>query len=78
MSSIHEPEYQRIIEILIAMREAAGLSQKDIAQCLNLSQPDVSKIERRERRIDILEALRWVRSTGNTPAQFVTKIEDLQ
>lgn len=70
ISSIHDPEYQRIVDALIGLREKAKLSQKVIACEIGLTQPDVSKIERRERRIDILEALRWVRATNANPAEF--------
>lgn len=70
VSSIHDPEYQRIVDELISLREKARLSQKAIAQEIGLTQPDVSKIERRERRIDVLETLRWVRATGVDPSEF--------
>lgn len=70
VSSIHDPEYHRIVDALISLREKAKLSQKAIAQEIGLTQPDVSKIERRERRIDVLEALRWVRATGTDPSEF--------
>ena len=70
VSSIHDPEYHRIVDALISLREKAKLSQKAIAQEIGLTQPDISKIERRERRIDVLEALRWVRATGADPSEF--------
>ena len=70
ISSIHDPEYHRIIDALISLREKAKLSQKALAQEIGLTQPDVSKIERRERRIDILETLRWVRASNANPAEF--------
>jgi ribosome-binding protein aMBF1 (putative translation factor) len=70
VSSIHDPDYHRIVDALISIREQAKLSQKAIAQEIGLTQPDVSKIERRERRIDILEALRWIRATNVDPAKF--------
>lgn len=70
ISSIHDPDYHRIIDALIFLREKARLSQKVIAQEIGLTQPDVSKIERRERRIDILEALRWVRASNADPTEF--------
>lgn len=73
ISSIHDPDYHRIIDALISLREKAKLSQKAIAHEIGLTQPDVSKIERRERRIDILEALRWVLATGANPAEFFTQ-----
>jgi transcriptional regulator with XRE-family HTH domain len=70
ISSIHDPEYHRIVDALISLREKAKLSQKAIAQEIGLTQPDVSKIERRERRIDILESLRWVRASNANPTEF--------
>ncbi len=70
ISSIYDPEYHKIVAALIALREGAKLSQKAIAQEIGLTQPDVSKIERRERRVDVLEALRWIRATGADPAEF--------
>jgi predicted transcriptional regulator len=70
ISSIHDPEYHRIVDALVFLREKAKLSQKAIAYEIGLTQPDISKIERRERRIDILEALRWVRATDADPAEF--------
>lgn len=73
ISSIHDPDYHKIIDALISLREEAKLSQKAIAHEIGLTQPDVSKIERRERRIDILEALRWVRATNADPAEFFTQ-----
>jgi transcriptional regulator with XRE-family HTH domain len=73
ISSIHDPEYHRIIDALIFLREKAKLSQKAIAGEIGLTQPDVSKIERRERRIDILETLRWVRATNTEPAEFFSQ-----
>jgi hypothetical protein len=75
VSSIHDPEYHRIVDALIDLREQANLSQKAIAQALGLTQPDISKIERCERRIDVLETLRWIRATDTEPAQFFVQFD---
>lgn len=74
VSSIHDPEYRRIIDVLITLREESKLSQAAIASKIGLTQPDVSKIERRERRIDILETLRWIRATNGDPASFFCSV----
>lgn len=76
LSSIHDPEYHRIVDALILLREQAKLSQKAIAQEIGLTQPDVSKIERRERRIDILEVLRWVRASRANSAEFFAQFSN--
>lgn len=78
ISSIHDPEYHQIVDALIILRESAKLSQKAIAQAIELTQPDVSKIERRERRIDILEALRWVRAANTDPSEFFAQFSNLE
>ncbi len=54
-SSIHDPRYKRAIEILIRARKSAGLSQTDLAEIVGLTQPDISKVERLERRLDVSE-----------------------
>jgi ribosome-binding protein aMBF1 (putative translation factor) len=78
ISSIHDPDYHRIVDALISLREQAKLSQKAVAQEMGLTQPDISKIERRERRIDIVEALRWVRATKVDPAEFFAQFANLE
>lgn len=60
VSTIHDIRYGMIVSRLIEIRKRANLSQKDLAQRLNLTQPDISKIERLERRLDILEFLDWL------------------
>jgi predicted transcriptional regulator len=59
-SSIHNPRYQRLIRGLTQSRNKAQLSQGELAGMMGLSQPDISKIEACERRIDLLEALDWL------------------
>lgn len=45
-------------------REEAHLTQAQLAEQLGLSQPDISKIERCERRLDLIEGLDWIRATN--------------
>jgi DNA-binding XRE family transcriptional regulator len=78
ISSIHDPEYHQIISVLISLREKANLSQKALAYQIGLTQPDISKIERRERRIDILETLRWLRATDTNPTEFFVQFVNLE
>ena len=53
--SIHSNEYREIIKKLREAREAAGLMQAEAAAKLDKPQSYISKIERGERRIDIVE-----------------------
>lgn len=53
--SIHSSEYKTVIKKLREAREAAGLTQAEAAEKLNKPQSYISKIERGERRIDVVE-----------------------
>lgn len=54
-STIHDARYISSIETLVEARKESGLSQTELADKVGLTQPDISKIERLERRIDITE-----------------------
>ena len=53
--TIHEEQYRLLIDCLYKERKRLGLSQKEVADALNMQQSDISKIETSERRIDVLE-----------------------
>ena len=51
------PRYARLAQLLIEAREAAGLTQVQLALRLRRPQSFVSKVESGERRIDVVELL---------------------
>ena len=53
--SIYTKEYRKVIKRLKKARRDAGLTQVEVAKKLNKPQSYISKIERGERRIDIVE-----------------------
>ena len=55
MKSVFTEEYEVLLRRLISARGDAGLTQQDLANRLNRPQSFVSKYERRERRLDVLE-----------------------
>ncbi len=57
--SIYSQEYKLFLEILRNARHKAGLSQGDIATKLGVTQSFISKCERGERRLDIVELRSW-------------------
>ncbi len=71
LESSISPEQQNsnLIRFLVEARDAAKLSQSELGQVLGLSQPDISKIERFERRIDTVECLRWLLATSAVQGQ---------
>ena len=53
--SIYSKEYRNVIEELKKARLEVGLRQEDVALKLKKPQSYISKIERGERRVDIVE-----------------------
>ena len=46
-----------MVQLLTKARLDAGISQSELASAIGLKQPDISKIETNERRVDIIEFL---------------------
>ena len=57
--STHSPEYVEVLNTLVSMRKAAGLTQRDLAKKLKREQSFVWRIEKGERRLDVVE-FHWV------------------
>ncbi len=77
-NSIHDPRYVEVIARLRASRTKRGISQKELARRLGRDQAFVSKVERCERRLDVLELMLVCRALGVPLAALVpTEFEDL-
>ena len=73
VNSIYEPRYQSIVLLLVKARVSAGLTQEELGKITGLSQPDISKIEKFQRRIDVLEAIDWIRATNSQELAVVAR-----
>lgn len=60
VSTIHDARYVRLVQTLTEHRMRHNISQLTLASKLGISQPDVSKVERFVRRMDVLEFFDWV------------------
>lgn len=60
-SSIHNKRHRDMIALLVKARTEARVSQTELAYALHMKQPDISKIENNERRLDVIEFLDIVR-----------------
>lgn len=60
--TLHDPTYRRLIKNLVTLRREASITQTSMAEAIGLEQPDVSKIEHFERRMDALELFRWLKA----------------
>lgn len=68
---MHDPRYAELRALLVMARESAGLTQTGLAGRLRKPQSYVSKYERGERRLDIVEFIDITRALGVDPAQTV-------
>ena len=64
MKSIYTDDYINIISVLRAIRINKNITQAEIAKRLNTTQSFVSKVENRERRLDVIELLSWIDALG--------------
>ena len=55
MKSLRSPAHVRLLELLVAARVKAGLTQQQLADRLGKPQSFISKYEGGERRIDVIE-----------------------
>lgn len=72
--SVFTEEYKIFLARLRAARKAAGLSQEALAERLNEYQIFMSRSERGERRVDIIELRAFCRAMG---VPFVDFVKDL-
>lgn len=59
-----DPEYVRFLTAIIAARKRKELTQAQLGSVLGKDQSFVSKVEHAERRLDVIEALRWCGAIG--------------
>ena len=73
--STYTPEYRIFLQALKDCRESANLSQMKLAELLEQSQSFVSKCERGETRIDVVQLRAFCRAFGITLPAFIAKYE---
>ncbi len=64
----------RFRELLVEARKKADLTQAELASRLNRPQSFVSKYERGERRLDVLEFREVARGLRIDPIEFLAKL----
>ena len=73
--TIHSRDYAAFLRVFRESRRRAGLTQIDLARKVGESQSFVSKCERGERRIDVVELRAFCRAFDLTLKQFVASFE---
>ena len=75
--TIYTTEYTTFLEELRRAREQSGLTQIEVAARLNVTQSFVSKCERGERRLDIVELRHWCSALGITLTEFSSTYDEM-
>jgi hypothetical protein len=64
-------EYRAVIKTLIARRKALGLTQVDVAKTWGTDQSHISKFERFERQLDIVDFMNFCRVLQLDPCRVL-------
>ncbi len=73
--SVFSKQYDHLRQALITLRQQRGLTQTQVAMKLNKPQSFVSKYERGERRLDVIEFLEITRVLDADPAAILAEID---
>lgn len=72
-SSTHNPDYRLLLGVLREARKQQGVSQVELAARLGNTQTFVSKCERGERRIDLVEFVEFAEALGVSPQEVLSE-----
>ena len=73
--STHTREYAIFLELLIEARRRTGRTQAQMGEKLPFEQPGISKIERGERRLDVIELRMLCEGLGIKLGDFIAELE---
>lgn len=71
--STHHDDYRRLLDLLREVRRELGVTQIDLAQRLENTQTFVSKVERGERRLDVVEFVEVCEALGVAPLEVFAR-----
>ena len=66
--------HRTLIEILVAAREEAGLTQRDLAARLRRPNSFVGRMEAGERRVDVIEFIEIAKALGCDPRELFGRL----
>jgi transcriptional regulator with XRE-family HTH domain len=73
--SVHTRDYAVFLELLIELRHRAALTQAQLGLKLPFEQPAISKIERGERRVDVIELKLICEQLGISLQDFISELQ---
>ena len=77
LKSAFAKEYAAFRRTLVGERKAKAVTQVELARRVGrgVTQSDVSKIERGERKLNVVEFIFFMRALGCDPAEAIAKVE---
>lgn len=71
--SLRSAEYARLVALLVAARQKAGIRQQALAKKLRKPQSFVAKYEGGERRLDVIEFIAIAEALGADPLKLLRR-----
>jgi transcriptional regulator with XRE-family HTH domain len=76
--TLQSAKHKALIELLVAKREAVGLTQAEMAKSLGEYQSFVARLESGQRRVDIVEYLTISKVLNLDPLKALAKIDTIE
>jgi transcriptional regulator with XRE-family HTH domain len=74
VKSVYTPQYAVFLQQLRRVRQAQRLRQQDLAERLGRTQSAVSKVERGEQTLNVIELIGWLHALNVDLLQFMTEL----
>lgn len=76
LKSLYSRHHEVLLELLRSNRQSVKLRQADLALRLGRDQATVSKVERGERRLDVIELRAWLAAMDVDFVAFVGQLDE--
>jgi transcriptional regulator with XRE-family HTH domain len=67
----YDPAYEAVLEELVSRRKAKGFTQVAVGASMGTDQSQISKFERRERRLDLIDFVRYCLAIDVEPGELL-------
>lgn len=74
--SIYDPEHLLLRDWLVKKRKEAQLTQRELAKNIEVVHSLVGKVEKGERRLDVIEFIAYCSGMSADPSEFIGFIKD--